>query len=296
MDPYVKIVGLGGAGFDIVEVIKNKLDVHPLKGVECCAFDKEEKGWQNRIFEKTEAESAFADCSRRLLILVGALGGVFGSNAMIETAAKAHDFFDNVGAFFTIPFRFEGFIRIINTQRALDSLKQNVDFFAKFSNSSFLKDNLVDAKVPSDEVLASADDAIVSANEEIAESIYAFLRMIKDVENEIFTDYADVRALIRQKNGMVKRIDYRCTSAQDENWSVDCLKNLSGICGDKFKGKASYLVYVCHNEKIKLTEFHGLLENFSEIVELDDNNFLLLGSNNGLETGVKVYVWMVTDE
>lgn len=297
MEPYVKIVGLGSAGFYIVEVIKNKLAVHSLKGVECCAFAKEEKGWQNHIFEKTEEESAFADSSPRLLILVGGLGGEFGSNAMVKTAAKAHDFFDDVGVFVALPFRFESFIRIKNTHRALSALKQDVDFFVPFSNARFMKESLIDATVPSDEVLASADEAIDFANEEIAESIIFFLRMIKDVENEISMDYGDVRALLCRKDDMAKRIDYCSYLTQGENFSVECLKNLSVICDDKFKGKASYLVYVCHNENFKLVEFNELLENFSELAEIDnDSNFLVLGSNKGLESGVKIYVWRISDE
>ncbi|MCW3804238.1 cell division protein FtsZ [Plebeiibacterium marinum] len=149
------------------------------------AGNKPEKGKQSAIENLTDIENVLKDNTRMVFITAG-MGGGTGTGAAPIIAKAARDLGILTVGIVTIPFKFEGKLRINQALDGIAEMEKNVDSLLVINNEK-LREMYGDLKLSN--AFSKADDVLSTAAKGIAEII--------TVHGYINVDFADVETVMK---------------------------------------------------------------------------------------------------
>ena len=175
MEKSVVLIGIGGAGTNTIERIKDKIKVKSL------AVDNLEKS--NRAIETNDI----------IFICVG-LGGNTGSSVCIDVAKKAKEQDKMVVALLYEPFSFEGTKRMSMAKETIKKIEQEADFLMIVSNDMLL--NLLPPSMTMVNRFCVADMIVVKVIENLCNMDISTNKMYLETE----TVYGTRQEIIKEVN------------------------------------------------------------------------------------------------
>ncbi len=172
------------------------------------AGNKPEKGKQSAIENLSEIETVLSDNTRMVFITAG-MGGGTGTGAAPIIAKAARDMGILTVGIVTIPFRFEGKVRINQALDGIAEMEKNVDSLLVINNEK-LRDMYGDLKLSN--AFAKADDVLSTAAKGIAEII--------TVHGYINVDFADVETVMKDSGVAIMG----SAKATGENRAIDAIQ------------------------------------------------------------------------
>lgn len=264
MKPNIKIVGLGTAGVNILNVARPILDSMNLKNVEFFSHE----GGLAKLDDVKLGESPYYSREKilsnggkgdapTLLLLVGGLGGSFASLEIPALAMFAKKRGYDVGAFVSWPFRFEGNKRSECSTEAKNVIKETADFYAVFNSKDTLK--MLDG------MKATMQQAFEMQDQRIADALVSFVQMIVS-EGTIAVDYADVRTLWRKGPCHLK---YAKINGVEGESGADAVARCKNDLEYDLKGATAALIMVSHGREYTLEDYS---ESVSSLYDMIDGN------------------------
>ncbi|MCW3788393.1 cell division protein FtsZ [Plebeiibacterium sediminum] len=165
------------------------------------AGNKPEKGKQSAIENLSDIERVLQDNTRMVFITAG-MGGGTGTGAAPIIAKAARDLGILTVGIVTIPFRFEGKLRINQALDGIAEMEKNVDSLLVINNEK-LREMYGDLKLSN--AFSKADDVLSTAAKGIAEII--------TVHGYINVDFADVETVM--KDSGVAIMGSSCASGEN---------------------------------------------------------------------------------
>lgn len=221
-----------------------------------------EKGKQEAEEDLAKIEQLFQDDTKMVFITAGMGGGTgTGAGPVIGRVAKERGIL-TVGIV-TIPFRFEGKLRIKKALQGVEEMKRNVDALLVINNEKLI-DLYGDDMMDTVEALTKADDILTVSTKSIAEII-----TVKGIINR---DFKDVQTVM--KDGGMSLIsvgeasgEYRIQKAFMKALESPLLSNLH-VNNAK---KILYIIYSGEQNPVgirELGEINELMEEFIPDVEV----------------------------
>lgn len=216
--PLIKVVGIGGAGGNAV----NRMIEMNLKGVEFIAINTDAQDLQKSKARirlqighhltrglgaggnpEAGERAAREDLERirgalegaHMIFLTAGLGGGTGSGAMPVIAQLMRQASPEtlLVSVVTLPFRFEGPIRLNNAWKALEQIKNNVDAYIVIPNDNLIQ--IARGNLPMKEAFAMADDILYQAVSSLTDMIVH--------PGYINVDFADVYNVLKNRGRAV---------------------------------------------------------------------------------------------
>lgn len=239
-----------------------------------------EKGKQDAEEDLAKIEKLFQDDTQMVFITAGMGGGTgTGAGPVIARVAKERGIL-TVGIV-TIPFRFEGKLRIKKALQGVEEMRKNVDALLVINNERLI-DLYGDEMMDTVEALAKADDILTMSTKSIAEII-----TVKGIINR---DFRDVQTVM--KNGGTSLIavgeasgEHRIEKAFMQALDSPLLSNMHVERAEKLL----YIIYSCDEKPVgirELGEINQLMEDFTQDVEV----LWGLYRDNSLGENVKVAI------
>ncbi len=239
-----------------------------------------EKGKQDAEEDLAKIEKLFQDDTQMVFITAGLGGGTgTGAGPVIARVAKERGIL-TVGIV-TIPFRFEGKLRIKKALQGVEEMRKNVDALLVINNERLI-DLYGDEMMDTVEALAKADDILTISTKSIAEII-----TVKGIINR---DFRDVQTVM--KNGGTSLIavgeasgEHRIEKAFMQALDSPLLSNMHVERAEKLL----YIIYSCDEKPVgirELGEINQLMEDFTQDVEV----LWGLYRDNSLGENVKVAI------
>ena len=239
-----------------------------------------EKGKQDAEEDLAKIEKLFQDDTQMVFITAGMGGGTgTGAGPVIARVAKERGIL-TVGIV-TIPFRFEGKLRIKKALQGVEEMRKNVDALLVINNERLI-DLYGDEMMDTVEALAKADDILTISTKSIAEII-----TVKGIINR---DFRDVQTVM--KNGGTSLIavgeasgEHRIEKAFMQALDSPLLSNMHVERAEKWL----YIIYSCDEKPVgirELGEINQLMEDFTQDVEV----LWGLYRDNSLGENVKVAI------
>lgn len=239
-----------------------------------------EKGKQDAEEDLAKIEKLFQDDTQMVFITAGMGGGTgTGAGPVIARVAKERGIL-TVGIV-TIPFRFEGKLRIKKALQGVEEMRKNVDALLVINNERLI-DLYGDEMMDTVEALAKADDILTISAKSIAEII-----TVKGIINR---DFRDVQTVM--KNGGTSLIavgeasgEHRIEKAFMQALDSPLLSNMHVERAEKLL----YIIYSCDEKPVgirELGEINQLMEDFTQDVEV----LWGLYRDNSLGENVKVAI------
>ena len=239
-----------------------------------------EKGKQDAEGDLAKIEKLFQDDTQMVFITAGMGGGTgTGAGPVIARVAKERGIL-TVGIV-TIPFCFEGKLRIKKALQGVEEMRKNVDALLVINNERLI-DLYGDEMMDTVEALAKADDILTISTKSIAEII-----TVKGIINR---DFRDVQTVM--KNGGTSLIavgeasgEHRIEKAFMQALDSPLLSNMHVERAEKLL----YIIYSCDEKPVgirELGEINQLMEDFTQDVEV----LWGLYRDNSLGENVKVAI------
>lgn len=239
-----------------------------------------EKGKQDAEEDLAKIEKLFQDDTQMVFITAGMGGGTgTGAGPVIARVAKERGIL-TVGIV-TIPFRFEGKLRIKKALQGVEEMRKNVDALLVINNERLI-DLYGDEMMDTVKALAKADDILTISAKSIAEII-----TVKGIINR---DFRDVQTVM--KNGGTSLIavgeasgEHRIEKAFMQALDSPLLSNMHVERAEKLL----YIIYSCDEKPVgirELGEINQLMEDFTQDVEV----LWGLYRDNSLGENVKVAI------
>ena len=213
-----------------------------------------------RAAEESVADlhTMLADNTKMVFITAG-MGGGTGTGASPIVAKTAHDMGILTVGIVTIPFAFEGNVKIRQALEGVVALSEYVDAILVINNEK-LKNIFPDLNLSN--AFAKADDVLTNAAKAIAEII--------TISGYINIDFADVSTIMRDGKVAIMNTGYasgdnRITRAIDDALTSPLL-NTSDVKGAK---KVLLSLYCSHSNEIKMeeiTQIHDFMAKVGEDV------------------------------
>lgn len=221
-----------------------------------------EKGKQDAEEDLAKIEKLFQDDTQMVFITAGMGGGTgTGAGPVIARVAKERGIL-TVGIV-TIPFRFEGKLRIKKALQGVEEMRKNVDALLVINNERLI-DLYGDEMMDTVEALAKADEILTISTKSIAEII-----TVKGIINR---DFCDVQTVM--KNGGTSLISVGEASGEHriEKAFMKALESplLSNMHVEKAE-KLLYIIYSCDEHPVgisELGEITELMEDFEQDIEV----------------------------
>ncbi len=172
------------------------------------AGNKPEMGKQSAIENLSEIENVLSDNTRMVFITAG-MGGGTGTGAAPIIAEAARRLGILTVGIVTIPFRFEGKVRINQALDGIAEMERNVDSLLVINNEK-LRDMYGDLKLSN--AFSKADDVLSTAAKGIAEII--------TVHGYINVDFADVETVMKDSGVAIMG----SAKATGENRAIDAIQ------------------------------------------------------------------------
>ncbi|MDR0371112.1 MAG: cell division protein FtsZ [Prevotellaceae bacterium] len=191
----------------------------------------------------SKIQAMFQDSTKMVFITAG-MGGGTGTGASPVVAKVAHDMGILTVGIVTIPFAFEGNLKIRQALEGVAALSEHVDAILVINNEK-LKDIYPDLELSN--AFAKADDVLTNAAKAIAEII--------TIPGYINTDFADVYSIM--KDGNVAIMNTGCASGEHriskaiENALNSPLLNTNDVSG---ASKILLSLYCSTSNQIRMDE------------------------------------------
>ncbi|MGQ1786907.1 MULTISPECIES: cell division protein FtsZ [unclassified Saccharicrinis] len=302
-DCIIKVIGVGGGGSNAVNHMFNQgiKDVNfivcntdeqalenssvPIKiqlGESLTegrgAGNKPEKGKQAAIENIGEVEKVLQDNTKMVFITAG-MGGGTGTGAAPIIAKAARDMGILTVGIVTIPFKFEGKLRINQALDGIAEMEKNVDSLLVINNEK-LREMYGDLKLSN--AFSKADDVLSTAAKGIAEII--------TVHGYINVDFADVETVMKNSGVAIMG----SSSASGDNRALLAIQqalespllNSNDICGAQ-----NILLNITSGvEEITMDEVGEVTDFVQETVGMSASIIWGTGTNEKLENNVSVTI------
>jgi len=193
----------------------------------------------------------------KMVFITAGMGGGTGTGASPVVAKAAHDLGILTVGIVTIPFAFEGKVKIRQALEGVAALSEHVDAILVINNEK-LKEIYPDLELSN--AFAKADDVLTNAAKAIAEII--------TVPGYINTDFADVYSIMKDGNVAIMNTGYasgenRITKAI-ENALNSPLLNTNDVSG---ASKVLLSLYCSTTDQIKMEEVEQIHEFMQKVGE-----------------------------
>jgi len=193
----------------------------------------------------------------KMVFITAGMGGGTGTGASPVVAKAAHDLGILTVAIVTIPFAFEGNMKIRQALEGVAALSEHVDAILVINNEK-LKQIYPDLELSN--AFAKADDVLTNAAKAIAEII--------TVPGYINTDFADVYSIMKDGNVAIMNTGFasgenRITKAIDDALNSPLL-NTSDVSG---ASKILLSLYCSTTDQIRMEEVEQIHEFMSKVGE-----------------------------
>jgi cell division protein FtsZ len=295
-DPKIKVIGVGGAGTNIVNALysknmaldlisintdwkqlsANRADKKLLIGFEenrglGCGGDVA-NGKQSAIEDMDEIKKVLEDTE--LIILVGGIGKGTCTGALPEIAKEAKKMGALVVSFLTIPF-FMRRMSIDKTEYALAHLKENVDTLILIDNNKLTKLNSN----------ISFMDALYTIDKYVIDSITAILELIRN--NELIeVDFSNIKSIL--ENGKLGTIGISQVS-KNEDFDIlveNCLVN--NLIKIKPKKATGALVQVIGDSTLSLNTLNEIVSKINSRISDDPNVVISAKIDDSMDGKIKL--------
>ena len=265
--------GINGVTFVVSDTDKLQLDESPVpncvllganttKGQSTCI--DVEAARRAAIESKSEIAALIADNNTKLLIIVAGLGGGTGTGAapVADRIAREKDVPLTVG-FVTIPFMFEGELRIRKALAGIEELSKHVD-------ALFVIDNQRLTEIHKD---LDRTNAFAKSDETLSTAVSSLCDLIT-VKNKICMDFNDINYTLRKSGNAIISSGYakgerRVTKALQNALESPLLKGCDVFSSQKilmnFYYNSDSEFPLLMEEMIKIQEF---MKNFDEEVDV----------------------------
>ncbi|MEA3445042.1 MAG: cell division protein FtsZ [Bacteroidota bacterium] len=280
--PIIKVFGVGGGGGNAVNYMKtqgitdvdffvcntdsqalerspveNKIPIGQALTEGRGAGNNPEIG-KKAALESEEGISQILKEGTKMLFVTAGLGGGTGTGAVpvIASIAQKQDIL-TIGIV-TIPFKFEGQVRLKQAIKGLEEMEKHVDSLLVINNEELRK---IHGDLKISEAFAKADDVLLVAVKGIAEII--------TVHGHVNVDFADVRTVMKNSGVAILGSAY----ASGENRGIHAIKkaldspllNSNDICG----AKNVLLNVTSGNEEFRLDELGQITDYVQSTVKND---------------------------
>jgi len=193
----------------------------------------------------------------KMVFITAGMGGGTGTGASPVVAKAAHDLGILTVGIVTIPFAFEGTMKIRQALEGVAALSEHVDAILVINNEK-LKQIYPDLELSN--AFAKADDVLTNAAKAIAEII--------TVPGYINTDFADVYSIMKDGNVAIMNTGYasgpnRITKAIEDALNSPLL-NTNDVSG---ASKILLSLYCSTTEQIRMEEVEQIHEFMSKVGE-----------------------------
>lgn len=239
-----------------------------------------EKGKQDAEEDLAKIEKLFQDDTQMVFITAGMGGGTgTGAGPVIARVAKERGIL-TVGIV-TIPFRFEGKLRIKKALQGVEEMRKYVDALLVINNERLI-DLYGDEMMDTVEALAKADDILTISTKSIAEII-----TVKGIINR---DFRDVQTVMKNGGTCLIAVGEASGEHRIEKAFMQALDSplLSNMHVERAE-KLLYIIYSCDEKPVgirELGEINQLMEDFTQDVEV----LWGLYRDNSLGENVKVAI------
>jgi len=213
----------------------------------------------------------------KMVFITAGMGGGTGTGASPVVAKAAHDLGILTVGIVTIPFAFEGNLKIRQALEGVAALSEHVDAILVINNEK-LKQIYPDLELSN--AFAKADDVLTNAAKAIAEII--------TVPGYINTDFADVYSIMKDGNVAIMNTGYasgenRITKAIEDALNSPLL-NTNDVSG---ASKILLSLYCSNTDQIRMEEVEQIHEFMSKVGE---NVQVIWGASfdDALEDRVKI--------
>ncbi|MGQ1910937.1 cell division protein FtsZ [Marinifilum sp. RC60d5] len=243
------------------------------------AGNKPERGAQSAIENLEDVNAVLADNTKMVFITAGMGGGTgTGAAPVIAKAAKEAGIL-TVGIV-TIPFRFEGRIRLDQAFEGINKLKENVDSLLVINNEK-LSEIYGDLKLST--AFSKADDVLATAAKGIAEII--------TLHGYINVDFEDVKTVMTDSGVAVMG----SASAEGEDRAVTAIREALTsplLNSNDVRGARNILLNISSgNEEVTMDEVGQITDYVQEAV--GDSASIIWGTGQDAELGDKVCVTII---
>ncbi|MFT3754262.1 MAG: cell division protein FtsZ [Paludibacter sp.] len=193
----------------------------------------------------------------KMVFITAGMGGGTGTGALPVVAKAAHDLGILTVGIVTIPFAFEGNLKIRQALEGVAALSEHVDAILVINNEK-LKQIYPDLELSN--AFAKADDVLTNAAKAIAEII--------TVPGYINTDFADVYSIMKDGNVAIMNTGYasgqnRITKAIEDALNSPLL-NTNDVSG---ASKILLSLYCSTTDQIRMEEVEQIHEFMSKVGE-----------------------------
>lgn len=216
----------------------------------------------------------------KMVFITAGMGGGTGTGASPVVAKVAHDLGILTVGIVTIPFAFEGNMKIRQALEGVAALSEHVDAILVINNEK-LKQIYPDLELSN--AFAKADDVLTNAAKAIAEII--------TVPGYINTDFADVYSIMKDGNVAIMNTGYasgenRITKAIEDALNSPLL-NTSDVSG---ASKILLSLYCSNSDQIRMEEVEQIHEFMSKVGE---NVQVIWGASFDEELKEKVKITLI---
>lgn len=207
--------------------------------------------------ESIEKIQALLKDNTKMVFITAGMGGGTGTGASPVVAKAAHDLGILTVGIVTIPFAFEGNLKIRQALEGVAALSEHVDAILVINNEK-LKQIYPDLELSN--AFAKADDVLTNAAKAIAEII--------TVPGYINTDFADVYSIMKDGNVAIMNTGYasgenRITKAIEDALNSPLL-NTNDVSG---ASKILLSLYCSTTDQIRMEEVEQIHEFMSKVGE-----------------------------
>ena len=221
-----------------------------------------QKGKQEAEEAIREIENLFSDETQMVFITAGMGGGTgTGASPVVARIAKEKGIL-TVGIV-TIPFRFEGKLRIKKALQGVEEMRKNVDALLVINNERLI-DLYANEMMDTVEALAKADEVLTVSTKSIAEII-----TVKGIINR---DFCDVQTVMKDGGTSLISVGEASGEHRIEKAFMKALDSplLSNMHVEKAE-KLLYIIYSCDEHPVgisELGEINELMEDFEQDIEV----------------------------
>ena len=221
-----------------------------------------QKGKQEAEEAIREIENLFSDETQMVFITAGMGGGTgTGASPVVARIAKEKGIL-TVGIV-TIPFRFEGKLRIKKALQGVEEMRKNVDALLVINNERLI-DLYANEMMDTVEALAKADEILTISTKSIAEII-----TVKGIINR---DFCDVQTVMKDGGTSLISVGEASGEHRIEKAFMKALDSplLSNMHVEKAE-KLLYIIYSCDEHPVgisELGEINELMEDFEQDIEV----------------------------
>ncbi len=230
--------------------------------------------------ESIAAIEKMLEDNTKMVFITAGMGGGTGTGASPVVAKAAHDMGILTVGIVTIPFAFEGNLKIRQALEGVAALSQHVDALLVINNEK-LKEIHPDLELSN--AFAKADDVLTNAAKAIAEII--------TVPGYINTDFADVYSIMKDGNVAIMNTGFasgenRITKAIDDAL-VSPLLNTSDVSG---ASKILLSLYCSTTDQIKMEEVEQIHDFMKKV---GDNVQVIWGASFDDSLGERVKITLI---